>query len=50
MNKGASLIAGAFIVCATLIASAQLNTYTFEQLTNGPVAGQDGWIAYSDVT
>ena len=50
MNKRASLIALAFSVCATLIASAQLNTYTFEQLTNGPVAGQDGWIAYGDAT
>jgi uncharacterized membrane protein len=37
-------------VFATLSASAQLATYTFESLTNGALAGQDGWIGYADVT
>ena len=42
-----------FTVAMTAVAvsaQAQLTTYTFESLTNGPIAGQDGWIAYPDAT
>ena len=51
MNPRNSFLKPAAInVFATLSASAQLATYTFESLTNGPFVGQDGWIAYGDVT
>ena len=49
-HRNSFLKAAAVSVFATLSASAQLATYNFESLTNGPLAGQDGWIGYADVT